>query len=125
MRFGPVPLAEAEGAILAHSVRLDARRIAKGTLLGPDDIAALEEDGQAEVVVARLEPGDVPENEAAERLAAALVPAPEAACLRRAAPQAGRVNLHAAGLGLLQVDVAVAGGDTPRLSPGLRSLLPT
>jgi molybdenum cofactor cytidylyltransferase len=30
MKFGPVSLAEAEGAILAHSVGLTARKLKKG-----------------------------------------------------------------------------------------------
>ena len=34
MRFGPVPLAEAEGAILAHSLTAGAVRLRKGRMLG-------------------------------------------------------------------------------------------
>ncbi|GIX14130.1 MAG: 4-diphosphocytidyl-2C-methyl-D-erythritol kinase [Paracoccaceae bacterium] len=41
MRFGPVPLSEAEGAVLAHSIPLPGGRLRKGRVLGPQDIAAL------------------------------------------------------------------------------------
>ena len=37
MEFGPVPLAQAEGAILAHSVPLPAGRLRKGLVLGAED----------------------------------------------------------------------------------------
>ena len=33
MKFGPVPLAEAEGAILAHSLKLPSGRFRKGLVL--------------------------------------------------------------------------------------------
>jgi molybdenum cofactor cytidylyltransferase len=73
MIFGPTPLAEARGAVLAHTVRLDRRVLKKGTVLEAADIVALQEDGHASVVAARLESGDVPENEAADRVARALL----------------------------------------------------
>lgn len=37
MIFGEVSLSEAEGAILAHSVRADGRRFRKGLVLSADD----------------------------------------------------------------------------------------
>ncbi|KKL12295.1 hypothetical protein LCGC14_2537210, partial [marine sediment metagenome] len=42
MRFGPVPVAQAEGAILAHSQATPSGRIRKGRALCADDIAALQ-----------------------------------------------------------------------------------
>ena len=72
MIFGPTPLEEAKGAILAHSQRLPGRVLKKGTVLDDEAVAALREAGRRDVVTARLEAGDVPENDAAERLAAAL-----------------------------------------------------
>ncbi len=107
MRFGPVPPAEAEGAILAHSVGLGARRLKKGRVLGAADIAALEAEGLAEVTVARLEPGDVPEDQAAERIGAALAPDPAAQGLTVSAPFTGRVNLHSARAGVLRLDTGL------------------
>jgi molybdenum cofactor cytidylyltransferase len=106
MRFGPVPLVAAEGAILAHSLSIGARKLRKGRLLGPADLAALAEAGIAEVMVARLEPGDLDEDDAATRIAAALAPEPAALGLTVAAPFTGRVNLFAAAAGVLRVDAA-------------------
>ena len=40
MIFGPTPLDEAEGAILAHSVRLKECVLKKGTVLDADAIAS-------------------------------------------------------------------------------------
>jgi molybdenum cofactor cytidylyltransferase len=104
MRFGPVPLQQAEGAILAHSVLLPGGRLRKGLVLGPAEIAALAAAGLAQVVVARPDPGDVAEDAAADRLAAALVPDPAAAGLTRSAAFTGRVNLNAAVRGVVEVD---------------------
>jgi molybdenum cofactor cytidylyltransferase len=103
MRFGPVPLAEAEGAILAHSVVADGTRLRKGRRLGEADLAALAAAGIAEVTVARLEPGDLGEDAAAAAIAAALAPDPGALGLTVSAPFTGRVNLFAAEAGLLRV----------------------
>ncbi len=74
MRFGPVSLPEALGAVLAHSQLAGGRRIGKGTVLGKNDIAALRAAGLDQVVVARLDPGDIGEDAAAARLAGALLP---------------------------------------------------
>ncbi|MDA8247559.1 MAG: 4-diphosphocytidyl-2C-methyl-D-erythritol kinase, partial [Rhodospirillales bacterium] len=102
MIFAAFPLAEALGAVLAHSHRLPGRVLKKGSVLDAAAIAALRGAGRTEVIAARLEPGDVAENEAATRLAAALnVPGIEAG---RAGT--GRVNLHAIQAGLLRVDAA-------------------
>ena len=38
MKFGPVACAAAEGAILAHSVRVGDRRLRKGTVLAAGDV---------------------------------------------------------------------------------------
>ena len=73
MKFGPVPLDEARGAIMAHSQRVGERMIRKGSVLDEGAVAALREAGREEVIVARLEPGDVPEDIAADRLAQPLV----------------------------------------------------
>ena len=101
MRFGPVAPAEAEGAILAHSVPLAKGRLRKGRRITAADCDALTKAGHAEVWVARPEAGDVPEDEAATRLAAALVPDPQAVGLRIGRAATGRVNLHADRRGVL------------------------
>lgn len=106
MKFGPVPVAEAEGAVLAHSLMLAGRKLAKGRVLGAGDVAALAAAGIDRVTVARLDPGDVGEDAAAARLATALVPAPDVAGLRLTPPHAGRVNLNATAPGIVEMDVA-------------------
>jgi molybdenum cofactor cytidylyltransferase len=106
MKFGPVPLTDAQGAILAHSVDLDGKRLRKGVTLAADHIAALMAAGHETVIVARLDADDVHENEAAAALAAALVPDPGAAGLRLTAPFTGRVNLIAEGPGIALLDHA-------------------
>lgn len=102
MRFGPVPLSEAEGAILAHSVA----GMRKGKTLTAGDIAALRAAGGTEVIVARLEAGDLHEDEAATRLSRALVPDPAGQGIRLTASATGRVNLYATEAGVLCLDVA-------------------
>ncbi|MFL1461833.1 NTP transferase domain-containing protein [Roseococcus sp. DSY-14] len=102
MIFGPTPLAEAEGAVLAHTLRLPGRVLKKGTVLDAGAIAALREAGHREVQAARLSPGDVPEDAAAARLADALL-APLVARTRAAT---GRANLLAESAGLLVLDEA-------------------
>src|SRR5690606_10201014 len=72
VKFGKVPIAEADGAILAHSVIAGGRRLKKAHRLTAEDIAILGEAGIAEVVVARLGADDVGEDEAAAAIAAAL-----------------------------------------------------
>lgn len=106
MRFGPVPLAEALGAILAHSELLPGGRLRKGAVLTPDHLAHLAAAGRQVVTVARPDPGDVPEDEAAARLAAALVPDPAAAGLAVSEAFTGRVNLNAGHPGVVEVDAA-------------------
>ena len=104
MEFGPVATDQADGAILAHSVMINGHRLRKGLVLGPADIANLRAAGIAHVIVARPGPGDVPEDSAAARLAAALVPDPLAAGLQRTDPFTGRVNLNAVAPGIVLLD---------------------
>jgi len=52
MKFGRIGAAEAEGAILAHSLRLDAGVFKKGRVLSSDDVAALVEAGFTRLVSA-------------------------------------------------------------------------
>ncbi|MEM9740996.1 MAG: molybdopterin biosynthesis protein, partial [Pseudomonadota bacterium] len=105
MRFGPLLVAEAEGTILAHSLLVGGKRVAKGTVLTPEHIAALVADGVDEVTVALLSTEDVEENQAATAVAEALAPDPHALNIRIAAAGAGRVNLYAMCAGVLSLDV--------------------
>ena len=102
MKFGPVAIADAEGAIAAHSVRTGAKVVRKGTVISAADIAALRAAGIAEIVVARLEAGDVAEDEAAAALARAVA----GGRIAVEAAFTGRSNLHAENAGVLLVDCA-------------------
>ena len=72
MKFGAVPVAQAEGGVAVHSIRQSGLVLKKGTLIGKPEIAALQAAGIAEIVVARIEPGDVSEDVAAAEIAAAV-----------------------------------------------------
>jgi molybdenum cofactor cytidylyltransferase len=106
MKFGPVALDAAMGAVLAHSVKAGKTRLRKGLILTEDHVAVLRDAGIEQVTVVRLDPRDVHENTAAARLAEALVPDPAASGLRLAAPFTGRVNILADGPGVVVLDVA-------------------
>ena len=99
MNFGAVPLDAAEGAILAHSVKAGGARLRKGTVLTAAHVEALRGAGLAAVVVARFGPEDVPEDEAATRIGAAL--ATEGCRLTPAFT--GRVNLVADVPGVVRI----------------------
>jgi molybdenum cofactor cytidylyltransferase len=105
MKFGPVPLDAAEGAILAHSLSLPDGRLRKGVTLGAAEVARLRAARVNEVIAARLGPGDVAEDAAAARLGAAL--RGPGLALRPAFT--GRANLHAEGPGVVEVDAARIG----------------
>ena len=118
MEFGPVATDQADGAILAHSVMINGHRLRKGLVLGPADIATLRAAGIAQVIAARPGPGDVPEDSAAARLAAALVPDPSAAGLSLTDPFTGRVNLNAVAPGIVLLDT-VAVHALNRIDPAI------
>lgn len=102
MEFRRFPLDEAEGTILAHSVKVEGQAFKKGRVLSANDIAALKSLGHDGVISARLEADDVPEDRAAHTIA-------EAACgggVRCAAPFTGRCNLYAEAHGVALVDSA-------------------
>ncbi|MEQ9242925.1 molybdopterin-binding protein [Roseovarius indicus] len=102
MKFGAVPVAEAAGAMLAHSLKLPGGRLKKGHVLTSEDLGRLDEAGIAEVTVARPDPGDLSENDAAEMLAGAIHDG--APGLHLSTPFTGRVNLVADGPGVVLLD---------------------
>ena len=102
MRFGPLPLAEAEGAILAHALRREGLVFKKGRRLSAEDVGRLKAAGVESVIAARLEPEDMPEDEAAETVAKAV----KGHGLVLSAAFTGRCNLVAESRGLLLVDRA-------------------
>src|SRR5271157_3423361 len=100
MKFGEVPVAEAEGAILAHSLKLGTTALKKGRSLSRGDLDVIAAAGLSQITVARLGPGDIGEDEAARRVATA-AGGPGIAV---AAPFTGRANLFADLRGLLVFD---------------------
>lgn len=102
MKFGPVPLDQAQGKILGHHIAgPDGQRaFRKGKPLSAEDVDALCRMGRTTVYVAELEPDDVDEDSAARRVAQAV----SGAGLEISEPHLGRVNLHATCLGLVKVD---------------------
>lgn len=104
MKFGPVPLERAAGAILAHSEHLPDGRLRKGQALTEADIARLRASGLDRVDVAILEEGDLHENAAAARLADAVTEG--AGDLQAGAAFTGRVNILSDAPGVVAVDAA-------------------
>jgi len=100
MKFGPVAPADALGATAVHSIRQGELVLKKGTLISAKEVAALEAAGIREIVVARLEPGDVSEDQAAAEIATAA--AGEGVRIDHAFT--GRCNLFAACAGVLVID---------------------
>ena len=96
MIFGDFVTAEAEGAVLAHSIRLADGNLPKGHVLGRVDLDRIAAANIGRITAAKIEPGDLMENEAAERLAQAI--APDHLTFSEAAT--GRVNVHSAVDGL-------------------------
>ncbi|WP_175422258.1 NTP transferase domain-containing protein [Agrobacterium tumefaciens] len=96
MKFGEFPVDGAEGLMLAHAVKLPERTLRKGHRVSPADVEALKQGGVIRVTAALIEDGDLDEDEAARRLAAAIVPDH----LRFSEAATGRVNVYAATDGL-------------------------
>ena len=102
MKFGAVPVTECAGAILAHSLKTPKGVFKKGRLLSAADGEALAAAGFQTVVAARLEPGDVGENDAASELAKAST----GDGVRVAGAYTGRANLFATVHGIAVIDRA-------------------
>lgn len=100
MKFGAVPVENSAGAILAHAVRHGGATLKKGRVLSAGDVADLLAAGLREVTVARLGPDDIPEDEAARRVALAIA----GPGTRAQEAFTGRANVHALGHGLVVVD---------------------
>jgi molybdenum cofactor cytidylyltransferase len=100
MKFGAVAPKDAIGATAVHTIRQGTLVLKKGTLVGAVEAAALDAAGIAEIVVARLEPGDVSEDVAAAEIATAI--AGESVHVDRAFT--GRANLFARSAGILVVE---------------------
>jgi len=100
MIFAEMPLDEAEGAILGYAMTAGALTLRKGTVLDAVSLAVLREVGIGSVLAARLEQGDIGEDEAA--LAVARIVA--SADVEIGNATTGRVNLHARKNGVFSAD---------------------
>ena len=92
MKFGPASPADAIGGVTVHTLRQGSLVLKKGTTIGPAEVEALTKAGVKEIVVVRLEDGDVSEDVAAASIAQAV--AGEGVNVERAFT--GRANLFAA-----------------------------
>lgn len=100
MKFGSVPISEAVGGTAVHSIRKGAFVLKKGTVVGPNEIKALQAAGIDEIVVARLEADDVSEDVAAADIASAIA----GENVRTDRAFTGRCNLFAETAGVLVID---------------------
>jgi molybdenum cofactor cytidylyltransferase len=100
VKFGSFKASEAEGATLAHAVRVEVGVLKKGRVLSAIDVTQLLKAGITEVVAAKLDGDDIPEDSAAHEIAVA-------ACGIHAVSQpafTGRANLYSDVAGLLVID---------------------
>jgi molybdenum cofactor cytidylyltransferase len=100
MKFGPASPLEAIGGVTVHTLRQGSLVLKKGTTIGTAEVEALTRAGVREIVVVRLEDGDVSEDVAAASIAR--VVAGDGVNVERAFT--GRANLFAARAGVLVVD---------------------
>ena len=100
MKFGPVALDEAQGALLAHRLRLEGGALKKGRVLTAADLAALRDAGYQTVTVARLDSDDLGEDAAAEAVARAA----GGAGLSLGTAATGRCNIYAARRGIAVIE---------------------
>src|SRR6202012_2166210 len=71
MKFGPASPADAIGGVTVHTLRQGSLVLKKGTTIGPAEVEALCRAGVKEIVVVRLEDGDVSEDVARASIAQA------------------------------------------------------
>jgi molybdenum cofactor cytidylyltransferase len=100
VKFGEIPVAEAVGAILVHSLKAGNRTLRKGRVLSLADIAVLDAAGHRAIVAARLEAGEIDENTAAAQVARAITGRHASV----AAAFTGRVNIFSEVSGLCVID---------------------
>lgn len=91
MHFDSYDCGDAEGVILAHTIRLADKTFKKSRVLSRSDLVDLQENGISQVSGVRLEAGDVDEDQAALELARALA----GPLLDIGKPVAGRCYLYA------------------------------
>ncbi|MSP51407.1 MAG: 4-diphosphocytidyl-2C-methyl-D-erythritol kinase [Alphaproteobacteria bacterium] len=103
MKFVSVPVDQAVGALLAHSLVVTGiGKLLKGHRLSTSDVAALGANGRSTVTVVRLDTDDIGENDGAAAAAAALV----GRGTRTSGAFTGRANLHAIEGGVVVIDAS-------------------
>src|SRR5512140_533054 len=102
MRLGDIPIEQSVGAVLVHNViGTDGRKaLSKGRMIRVEDVETLRDLGKTTVYAAWLEPGDVREDDAAERLAHLVA----GNGVELSKPSGGRVNFYSMEKGFLRVD---------------------
>lgn len=100
MRFGRIPVLQAEGAILGHRVIAGDRVLKKGHRLDLNDLEMLAASGVRDIMAGQLEPDDVLEDVAAQRIADSLV----GGHTKTTEAFTGRSNLYATEHGVLILD---------------------
>ncbi|CCV13372.1 molybdopterin-binding/glycosyltransferase family 2 protein [Mesorhizobium sp. STM 4661] len=103
MKFGQVPIDQAEGAVLAHATTAGERRFRKAHRLSADDLSVLKAAGITQIVAAVLAPDDLGEDAAAEKITQSMIHRN----IEAKSAATGRVNLHAEAAGIFTVDAAV------------------
>jgi molybdenum cofactor cytidylyltransferase len=102
MKFSEFHIDDAEGAILAHSLRLPEKALKKGKNLSLDDIYLLKQAGYKKIFCAKLEKNDVQEDISADELATAIA----GKNLLKGNSFTGRCNLFANATGLVIYEIA-------------------
>ncbi|MGX5828829.1 NTP transferase domain-containing protein [Mesorhizobium sp. 43Arga] len=103
MKFGPIPIETAEGAVLAHATTAGEKRFRKAQRLSAEDISVLKRAGIVQVVAAVLSSDDLGEDAAAQRIAESM----RFSGIEARPAATGRVNLHAKASGIFTVDAAM------------------
>ena len=102
MKFGSVAIEEAEGCVLAHSVKLHSFLLKKGKTLSRADLVLLRAENINCIIVARLDPDDVSEDVAARHISIAI----SGQHVVSQAAFTGRANIYSDQAGVLLVDQA-------------------
>ncbi|MFD2262519.1 NTP transferase domain-containing protein [Lacibacterium aquatile] len=100
MKFGPLSVDQAVDALLAHSIKAEGLVFKKGRKLSAEDVGRLAAAGITTIIAARLDAGDMHEDEVADRLAALLA----GTGLRAGQAFTGRANLFAEASGIVTLD---------------------
>jgi len=103
VKFGPIAIEEAEGAVLAHATTAGEKRFRKAHRLSAEDISTLKQAGIVQVVAAVLSPDDLGEDAAAQRIAEGM----RFSGIEVRPAATGRVNLHAKASGIFTVDAGM------------------